>query len=227
MSTSSTTGHMEERIDQLNKELVAKRRATNWSSNLVLVIGMLAILFLCGYFGYGYYMFDDITNPRKIVNAAKSYVEDLSIEARRTAGEEVKKSAPIWAKQASVELVANMPTIREKAEITFTQYFDEQVLATKDMTRTEFAKIVENNRGEFKEAIDTLVQQGKSDEFVAKVMPIIEQQYATDMQSQVQDVLGGLQFINEQLDKLSANKELNPIEQQQRYILGLARLMRN
>jgi hypothetical protein len=217
---------MEERINQLSKELAAKRRSTNWSSNLSLIIGMLLILLLCGYFGYGYYMFDDITNPKTIVASAKSYLEDLSVEARRTAGEEVRKSAPIWAQQASTELVANMPSFREKAEITFNQYFDEQVEKTKELTRSEFANIVENNRGDFQEAIDTLVQRGKSDEFVAKIMPIIEQQYATDMKTQVSNVLGGLQFINQQLDKLSTGQDLNPIEQQQRYILGLTRLMR-
>lgn len=226
MSTS-TTNHMEDRINQLHKELIGKRRATNWSSNIVLVLGLLIILALCGYFGYGYRELDSVTQPREIVGAAKSYLEDFSVEARKTAGEEVQKSAPIWAKQASTELLANMPKMRESAEESFTQYFDEQVQKTKEFTRAEFSKIVTDNRSDFDEAINMLVEKGKSDEFVAKVMPIIEQQYAADMPTQVSNVLGGLQFINQQLEKLALGQDLNPIEQQQRYILGLARLMRN
>ena len=226
MSTSSTSSHMEDRINQLTKEVASKRRSTNWSSNLVLIIGMMAILALCAYFGFGYYKFDDITQPTTVVAAAKSYLDELSVEARKAAGEEIKRSAPIWAQEASTQLVENMPSIREKAEISFNQYFDDQVQETRKLTRSEFGKVVENNRGEFKEAIDTLVERGKSDEFVSKIMPIIEEQYATDMKMHVTNVLGGLQFINQQLDKLSSDEELNPIEQQQRYILGLTRLMR-
>lgn len=226
MTTPTISAHTEERINQLAKELAAKRRSTNWSSNLSLFIGMLIILLLAGYFGYGYYMFNDITQPETIVGSAKSYLEDLSVEARRTAGEEVRKSAPVWAKEASQELVANMPSFREKAEVTFAQYFDDKVQETRELTREEFAKVVENNRADFQEAVDTLVQEGKSDEFVAKIMPIIEQQYAAGLHSQVSNVLGGLQFINQQLDKLSSEQELNPIQQQQKYILGLTRLMR-
>jgi hypothetical protein len=192
----------------------------------MLIIGLLAVLFLCGYFGYGYRELDSVTDPKQVVDAAQSYLTDFSVEARKTAGEEVRKSAPVWAKQASVELIANMPRMREQAETTFTVYFDEQVQKTKDLTRVEFAKIVEDNRGDFKEAIDTLVQEGKSDDFVKKIMPLIEQQYAADMTTQVQNVLGGLQFINEQLDKLAEGENLNPIEKQQRYILGLTRLIR-
>ncbi|MDG1873360.1 MAG: hypothetical protein P8J27_05590 [Mariniblastus sp.] len=226
MSATPSSTHTQERIALLTKELASKRRSTNWGSNLTLIVGMIAILLLCGYFGYGYYMFNDITNPKTIVASAKSYVEDLSIEARKTAGEEVRKSAPIWAKQASLELVANMPEIRKKAETTLQQYFDEQLSRTKDLTRSEFAKIVQANREDFEEAINIIVEENKSDEFVAKVMPIIEQQYATDMKGQINDVLGGLQFINGQLDTLAAGKDLNPIQQKQRYILGLTRLVR-
>lgn len=211
MSTTNTSSYLEERIDLLTKELASKRRATNWASNLSLILGLIVILLLCGYFGYGYYMFNDITNPKTVVASAKSYLDDLSIEARQTAGEEVKKSAPIWAQQASVELVANMPTLREKAEVAIGQYFDDQVQQSQDIARREFTRLIEENRKDFDEAIKIISEEGKSEEFVSKVMPLIEKQSGNDIQTQVTNVLGGLEFINEQLAKLSRGQDLNPI----------------
>ncbi len=96
MSTSKPS-HLEERIDLLTKDMAGKRRATNWSANLTLIIGLLAILLLCGYFGYGYRELDSVTQPEDIVAAASNYLDKYSVEARKTAAVEVRKSAPIWA----------------------------------------------------------------------------------------------------------------------------------
>lgn len=221
-----TPSHLEERIDLLTKELASKRRGTNWATNLTLLIGLIAILLLCGYFGYGYYMFDNITKPETIVSSAKMYLTDYSEQASQVASDEVRKSAPIWAQEASRELVENIPTFREKAEASIIKYFDEQLENSQDMTRDQFAKIMEDNRDQFKDAIDVIVEEGTSEEFVNKIMPIIEEKYAPDMKANVSNVLGGLQDINRRLRKLARSKELNPIEEQQKHILGLTRLLR-
>lgn len=225
MSTP-VTQYVEERIDLLTKDLAAKRRSTNWSSNLSLIVGFLAIFLLCGYFGYGYSMFDDVTQPETVVNAAKSYLEKYAVEARKTAAIEVKKSAPVWAQEASRELIANMPAIRKNAEASFTQYFNEELNQSHDLAQIEFARVVRDNRSDFSEAINIIIKDGKSEAFVDKVLPIIEKNYARDMKASVADVLGGLRTINAQLDRLSEGEDLNLIEQQQKHILGLTRLLR-
>lgn len=227
MSTATipAPSHMEERIDLLTKELAAKRRSTNWSSNLTLVLGLLAILMLCGYFGYGYYALDDMTQPKTIVASATTYINDFSEEARRAAAEEVRKSAPIWAQEASKELVANMPSIRATAEDTIAGYFDQQLDETQSATRREFSRIMQEHREVFEEAINIVVEDNKADEFSDKILPIIEENYAGDLRSSVANVLGGLQDFNKRLDKLAAGKDLNPIEEQQRHIIGLTRLV--
>lgn len=219
--------HVEQRIDLLTKELASKRRSTNWSTNLTLIIGLLAILALCGYFGYGYNELNNITKPDQILAAASGYLDEYSIEARKAAAVEVRKSAPVWAKEASKELVANMPTFREKTEESVAEYFDDQLQVGQNMTRKQFEVILRDNRDDFEEAINMIVEEGKSDEFVDQVLPIIERNYGRDMKSNVAKVLGGLQDLNRRLDKLARGKNLNPIEQQQRQILGLTRKLRD
>ncbi len=226
MSTATTPApsHMEERIDLLTKELAAKRRSTNWSTNLTLVLGFLSILLLCGYFGYGYYALNDLTQPKTIVASATTYINEFSVEARKAAAEEVRKSAPIWAQEASKELVANMPNLRETAEGTIANYFDRQLDETQTATRREFTRIMQEHRDVFEEAINLVVEDNKADEFSDKILPIIEENYAVDLRSNVANVLGGLQEFNKRLDKLAAGKDLNPIEEQQRHIIGLTRM---
>jgi hypothetical protein len=214
---------MEERIDLLTKELAAKRKSTNFSSNASLILGLLSILLLCGYFGYGYYAMKEMTRPEIIVQSASTWLETYSVEARQAAAEEIRKSAPVWAQEAIKELVANVPAFREKAELAIADYFDRQLSETQDSTKKEFSKIMRNNREEFEEAINLIVESDKPEEFVDTVLPIIEENYATDMRANVSSVLGGLQDFNERLDHLAEGENLNPLEQQQRHILGLTR----
>jgi hypothetical protein len=223
----SDTTHTEERISILIKELAKKRRATNWGTNLSLIVGLLAIGALCVYFGYGYFALDEITRPEKVVDFAKSKLVDLSKDGRRIAADEVKKSAPIWAQEASRELVANMPSFRTKAETTIVEYLDEQLEKTHATTEQEFVKLMEENRADFKDAIDVIVKDGGSDEFMDKIMPIIEREYAPDMKDSVSNALSAIQELNRRIEKLSMGLELNPIEEQQKHILGLTRLLRS
>ena len=226
MSTSNTPSHTEERIDMLVKELARKRRATNWGTNLSLIIGLLAIAALCVYFGYGYFALDGITKPAEVVKFGKSYLDDYSREARKIAATEVKKSAPIWAQEASRELVANMPTFREKAETSIADYLDKQLEQTHAVTEQEFAKLMDNNRVDFAEAIEIIIKDGGSDEFVEKIMPVIEREYAPDMKASVSNALGAIQELNRRVEKLARGTNLNPVEEQQKHILGLTRLLR-
>jgi hypothetical protein len=226
-SPNTSNSHIEQRIDLLTKELASKRRSTNWSTNLTLIIGLLAILALCGYFGYGYNELNSITKPDQILAAAAGYLDEYSVEARKAAAVEVRKSAPVWAKEASKELVANMPTLREKTEESVAQYFDSQLQAGQNMTRGEFEIILRDNRDDFEEAINLIVEEGNSDEFVDQVLPIIEKNYGRDLKANVAKVLGGLQDMSRRIDKLARGKNLNPIEEQQRQILGLTRRLRD
>jgi uncharacterized protein (DUF2267 family) len=226
MSTSPKPTHLEERINLLTKDMASKRRSTNWSSNLTLIVGLLAILLLCGWYGLGYARIDEVTRPDEVLQVSRLYLQESSEQARRIAAREVQNSAPVWAKQASQELIANMPNMRESMESSIAQYFEAQLEDSEQMTRDQFASILKDHKDEFEDAISIIIQEGKSDEFVDRVMPIIEQNYASDMKESVRNVLGSLREINERLDKLSEGGTLNPIEEQQKHILGLARLLR-
>lgn len=219
--------HVEERISLLTKELASKRRGTNWSSNLTLIVGLAALILLCGYFGYGYYELNDATKPENVLGFAQAYMEDYSEEARKIAAKEVRNSAPVWAEEVSSQFVANMPSFREQAEVAIKDYFDEQIEMNQELVGKEFETIVSNHRDDFKEAIKIMIEEGNSDEFVEKVLPIIEKSSAIDLKDNSLAVLGGLKEINTRLDKLANEEDLNPLEEQQKHILGLTRLLRD
>ena len=149
------------------------------------------------------------------------------MQARQVASQEVRKSAPIWAQEASRELIANMPSFREKAETAIVQYLDEQLEKTQQQTASGFADLMDENRGSFAEAIDIIVKEEGSDEFVNKIMPIIEDNYAPELKDSVTSTLGTLQDLNRRMKKLARGQNLNEIEQQQKHILGLTRLLRD
>ena len=223
----TNTSHVEERIDHLVKELAGKRRITSLGTNLSLLVGLISIALLCVYFGYGYFMLDELTKPETVVGSAKAYLEDNSPQAMEIAAAEVRNSAPIWANQASQEFIASMPTVREQAEVALMSYIDEQLAETQKLTSEGFENMMDKHQADFADAINMMVAGGDSAVFTEKVMPLIEEAYAPEMKESVLNTLGILQEINRRMEKLATGKDLNEIELQQRKILGLTRLLRD
>ena len=222
----TNTSHVEERIDHLVKELAGKRRITSLGTNLSLLVGLISIALLCVYFGYGYFMLDELTRPETVVGSAKAYLEDNSPRAMEIAATEVRNSAPVWADQASQEFIASMPTVREQAEVALMSYIDEQLAETQKLTSEGFEEMMDKHKADFADAINMMVAEGDSSGFTEKVMPLIEEANAPEMKESVLNTLGILQEINRRMEKLAAGKDLNEIELQQSKILGLTRLLR-
>jgi hypothetical protein len=207
----------EERIELLVSELSATRRWTNFNSNLIL---------LCAYFGFFYYTFNDLSRPDRIVAAARAYVEDVTPEARQMAAKEIQKSAPIWAREISSEIISSLPNMREQAEVAVNHLIDDQIRQVSDRTSVEFDRMVSENRDELGKAIDTLVDKQDSQEFVTRVMPIFEKEYVPGLKYDSVQIVGVLDDLKQRFTKLAAGKDLNPVEQQMRYIMGLTRYVR-
>ncbi len=217
---------LEQRIDMLISDLKGKRRSTYFSANVTLLIGLLVIILLCVYFGIGYYILDDVTKPDKVVQSAKAMVDDYAKEARTVAAEEIQKSAPIWAQEVSNEFITSMPDLRERAEAGIEQVLDEQLLEGRRLTTEQFAKLLQENRKEFSEAIATLTDEENTQAFVDTVMPIVEEEYVPALRYDAIQILGVLEDLDRRIERLATAEDLNPIEEQQRHILGLARLLR-
>lgn len=224
--TERQASHLEERIDMLTRELAGKRRSTNWATNLTLLVGMLIIILLCVYFGIGYYIINDSTRPERIVQSAKGMIEEYAWEARNAAVDEIRASAPGWAEEVSNQFINRMPGMRKQAESALTQVLEEQLQRGRQITTEQFAIMLRENREDFREAIETLSDDGDTQEFVARIMPIVEKQYVPALRNDAIQILGVLDDLNRRLDRLATADDLNPVEEQQRHILGLARLLR-
>ena len=223
MSKDDNNDNNEQRIDKLTKEIARKRGKTNFGSTATLVIGLLAMGLLTAYFLYGYMEFQWVTQPENLVNYGKDEFDRNLVKVRAMAEEEIKKSAPDWAREISEEVVNNMPTAREQIEETLKSMLDEQLEEGQKITAAKFQQIVQDNRKDFAEAIESMTSEGGSEEFAEKVVPILEREVSVDMRYSAVQALGIFSDVNSRLEKLATGEGLNEIEQQMRYVLGLVK----
>jgi hypothetical protein len=214
------------RIDQLNRRLASRRRSTNFASTLTLIIGLIAIGLLSFYFYYGYKQFQEVTDPKMLITLVKDQVNSNLPEVRNMAAQEIRASAPQWAQEASNELIKQMPTARAEIEKQIRAFLDSQLIEAKTITQAKFRQMIADNRAEVKEAVDTILSDKESQEFINAFMPVVEKSVAIDVQNNASEALGGFVDLNDRLEKLSKGEGLSELEKQQRYVLGLVQRLR-
>ncbi len=226
MTDSNKIEELNQRVDQLKKVLAQKRSRTNFFNTSTLIVGLLVLALLTAYFAVGYYQFADITRPEMVLKFGKAELEKNLTQVRQTMSDEIKRAAPGWAEEISAELINGMPNFREFLEESITGVIDEQIEKGKVITKEKFVSMIEDNRQDFEEAIELMGDEDASQAFVDRIMPIMEKEYVPNMRFDAIQILGVLDDLNQRLAKLEKGENLNEIEKQQRYILGLTRTLR-
>ncbi|MCH2180437.1 MAG: hypothetical protein MK108_00390 [Mariniblastus sp.] len=210
-----------QQVETLAAELSKKRQSIQRGMNLTLVMGVVALLALTTYFAYGYYQFKEVTRSTTIVNFAKAEFDRNLDELKQVAETEIVESAPIWAAQASQELVEQLPAGRQRLEHWLKDAIDQQLIDARAITSSKFDEILQANRPDLERAIRSMTSEGGSDQFVDQFLPLLEREAGVDMRQGAMQALGTFADINNQLDRLATNQDLNETEQQMRYVLGL------
>ncbi len=216
----------EERLEQLSRELAGTRRWSRWTSNLALFIGLIAFALMCGYFGYFYYLLNDLTRPESAVRVLSGIVAEQGPELRKMASEEIRESAPVVAREISARFIERLPIAREQLEATINRAVDAQLSEAHQRTSEEFERIIRENRDEFRDAIKGMVDESDSQTFVDNTMPIFEKEYIPGLRYDAIRVLGVLDDLDQKFERLATSETLNPVEAQMRHILGLTRYLR-
>lgn len=221
MADTNTT-----RIDTLKQRLQQRRKRTNFASTLTLLIGLVAIGLLSYWFYVGYKGFQEITDPHKLVAIGKNMINEKLPEVREIAATQIRESAPQWSQELSDTLIKQMPAGRTEIENQISVFLDSQFQDANVVTKEKFREMIAQNRTEIQSAVDTILSDKESEAFVSAFMPVVEKSIGIDIQDNASEALGAFGELNDRLERLAKGENLNDLEKQQRYVLGLTQRLR-
>jgi hypothetical protein len=215
---------LSDRITQLERELVAQRKRTDFSANVTAAIGLLILILLGGYFYYGYSSFSEVTKPEKIIQTAQTLLEDNLPTARKAIEAEVKKSAPAWAEGLSKQAQESIPKAREKLEDYVLTQIDETLKKGTVLTDEQFNTFIKNNRNTLERSMKELGKDPKAaEESMGELAKALEDQLRVDLQNQAREMFTALKSCIATLKKLQEGRNLSPYETNFRRVLMIAR----
>lgn len=218
MSTNDT------KLQAVEKDLAKISNGMSRSAKLTMVVGIVLMALLLGYFIFGFNEIKDLTKPENLVALAGEVVDSSIPEILGSVEETVTNSAPDWAAAVSDQAIGAAPTVRESLEEYILDQTEGVIDQTAGIGEKQFRQILRDNRTSFEETIDQLADdQDYSDETLKIFMDAVNKELGQDMQSQAQDVLGTLIALNEKLQKLSNNESLNKEEALERQTLMVIR----
>jgi F0F1-type ATP synthase membrane subunit b/b' len=189
-------------------------------------VGLIAIGLLSFYFYFGYQQFQEVTDPNTLIKIGKDQLNQNLAEVRSVAAQHIRESAPQWAEELSSELLKQMPTARAEIENQLRIYINTQFQDAKTITQQQFRQMIKDNRADIQTAIDTISNDKESQAFMDAFMPVVEKTIAIDVHNNAAEALGAFEEMNDRLDRLAKGENLNGLEKQQRYLLGLVQRLR-
>src|SRR5438105_14019886 len=105
-----------DRLEQVRRELARERRRVTWSAVLSLLLGLVLLAALGGYFVYGYSELRVLAKPEGLVDLAEVYIQKYIPELQKQIKDEAAKNAPKWAADLSKQALDNLPTGRKRLE---------------------------------------------------------------------------------------------------------------
>src|SRR5436309_10914621 len=103
----TTAPSLKDRLDQLNRELARERRRTQRATALTLVVGLIVVALLSGYFAYGYIKIAPVIKPQFLLDVAEDTIQRELPKGRVKLEEQIIKSSPEWAQRLSQQALDN------------------------------------------------------------------------------------------------------------------------
>ena len=212
------------KIDAAQSNLAQASAKLNSSATTTAVVGVILLLFIVGYFGYGYSQIAPLTEPETLVNLASSIIDERLPEVRATLEDTVEEQAPEWAEMLSAEIKDAIPEVRQRLEDYVIEQTDKMVEELLLMSQAEFRKILQENRELLETGFKELGNDEKmSQESIAALEAALDKALQQDMQEQAGFVLDTLSMLNDKIETLSAGKMLNREQRVERRVVMIAR----
>ncbi|MBM79462.1 MAG: hypothetical protein CMJ78_02565, partial [Planctomycetaceae bacterium] len=195
------------------------------TSNLItLVVGVVALAAVAGYFYYGYNKANELLDNELLTSAAISMAEDQLPEVRRSVQEQIITSAPEWAAQLSDQAVSAMPKVRTELEDYVIEQTEDVLGQVEVMTADQFRRILQDNRQTLQEGFTALADdEDLSDATLQQIESALEKELQNDMQESAGTVLETLTMLNERIERLKGGVGLSAEEKIERRVLMRAK----
>ena len=223
-TNGGSTAVLNERLHDVQRQLITERRRAARATTLVVIIGILALVMLGGYFAYGYSEIKKNTTQDILLNFAEGKVRDQLPVARQTVAEEIKKSAPEWARMLSQQAQENLPTARQKLEEHALEQCDGMLKEASLMSTEQFRRFLRDNRQTLETGFKDLAKSPKvADQTLADIEKSLDKELQTSMRGQARELLSTLSSANAKLTRLRDSSRLTAGEHMERRIIMLAR----
>jgi hypothetical protein len=214
---------LEARIERIRQNLAVQQAKLAKGSMLTASIGAILCAAMAFWFYYGYVKMQEVMTPKIIVQAAESKVMDALPKARKELEAKIKDSADDWAADLSKQAQANAPDMRRQIEEFIVSKSTEAMDHVQVLSAKQFRAFVEENRGKLADGFRSLKKPEDADRFLQDLKSAVEQQMATDMHSQSEEMLHTLIDLNSKLDALSKGEKIGHEQALEREILMIAR----
>lgn len=221
MSSSQT---LTQRIEASHRELRKMRRRFRFSSWITAIIGFGLLLLVAGYFSYGYVQISSFRDPELLVSLVGNAVDEQIPQLRRRLQQEVENNAATWAQQASQQVIAAIPPLRQQLEDYACDQTDVLIDKLDVMGEREFRRILNENRSAVEQALKDLEDHDElSEGAVTLLEEALEKELQVSMQDQAGVLLTIISDVNNNFKTLHQNEDLTPEQQSTRRALMIAK----
>ena len=218
MSNSDAT------IEKLTAELRKLKSSLNRDSTILLIAAVLLFAVFLGYFVFGYNQFKEISEPKKLMDAAETLVRENIKEVRGQLENEVDQNADKWAEMLSDRALASVGGMRQSLETFVTDQVKEKIKESVARVEPEFDKMISENNEVLKNAFKELKEdEDISDDLVQIIVKEVNTRLKTSVQNDAKTVLNNMIMLKAKMRKLTKGESLSEEEALERQILATAR----
>lgn len=227
MSKTVAPASLDQRLERLERRLASQRAQVARRSGVTAFIAIILLVVLAGYFYFGYKSFDEVTQPKMVVQVAESFIDSNLPELRKSLQAEIVRSAPGWAEQLSGEVQSGMPQAREHLENYIVDQMDAVLNETDAMSKEQFRTFLKENRPLLEQGFrDLATSPTVAEETMTNIINALDKQFAKQMQVESSDLFDTVSQMKKKLDRLAAAQDLNREQQLERRMIMLTRRLK-
>jgi hypothetical protein len=212
------------KLDRLRHDLAAQASKTRRGNWLTMLVGLLAMGALGGYFYFGYSQFAEVVQHERVADTVATILEDNLPSIRKSLEEETRKSAPVWAEGLSKQLRDSLPTGRKKLEDYVIAQTKETLEKGTVLTQEQFTRFIQNNKAALQADISELSKGPVfADAAIAELEKSLQTQLDGDLKTSANELVYILTAFIDKLTKLAKNQKLDQTESIERRLAMIAR----
>lgn len=227
-ATAANSQELDQRIGGVQTQVSVLQKQFSRGATATAVVGVLLLVLLCGYFGFGYSQISklfDLEGEGNLLDFAIGRLEQTNLptsveEARRRVQREVEQRSPAWAEQASQRFQESLPEIRTQLEDYLNDQAEEKIGEVVLFGEKEFRRVLQENRDDLQTGFKELASSGTlSNETRELYKATLGKQLEQNIQGHVDSTLEIVKILNYKAKFLSKGEGLDQGDMSMRVVL--------